>query len=171
MQVRYDATADRVLWQVRTINGDLFAVWLTRRMLLGLWAPLQRLITHAGVAGASPHAVVLPEAREMLAQAARERPLAGASFAQPFDPTPLSLPLGPEPLLPTAIDLGPGARGQGIHLRAREPSGRQFTLQLTDDLAIALLRLLEQALTDADWGIATAPVQVPEAPQRPTLLN
>ena len=49
MQVRYEPTADRVLWQVRTAGGELFAVWLTRRMLRQLWPHLQRLVTDASV--------------------------------------------------------------------------------------------------------------------------
>ena len=49
MQVRYEPTADRVLWQVRTAGGELFAVWLTRRMLRQLWPHLQRLVTQASV--------------------------------------------------------------------------------------------------------------------------
>ena len=50
MQVRYDTNADRVLWQLRTFGGELFAVWLTRRMLQRLWQPFQNMVTQAGIA-------------------------------------------------------------------------------------------------------------------------
>ena len=56
MQVRYQPGADRVLWQVRTSGGELFAVWLTRRMLRLLWPPLQQMVTRAGVARLLPNA-------------------------------------------------------------------------------------------------------------------
>jgi len=75
MQVRYQPAADRILWQVRTLTGELFAVWLTRRMVKQLWPPLSKLVTSAGVAQVAPHATVLPEAREMMAQVARTRPV------------------------------------------------------------------------------------------------
>ena len=180
MQVRYQPAADRVLWQVRTQTGELFAVWLTRRMLKQLWPPLAQLVTRAGVAQMAPNATVLPEAQAMMAEVARARPLANANFTTPFDPKPAAQPLGPEPLLPTAVDLGPGANGKGLRISAREPGGRHMSLQLSDDLATALLRLLEQALLEADWSLggaapaAPAPAEPPGPalpPAPPSLLN
>ena len=182
MQVRYQPAADRVLWQVRTHTGEVFAVWLTRRMLRQLWPPLSKLVTTAAVAQVAPHATVLPEAQAMMAQVARSRPLANANFSTPFDPKPVAQPLGPEPLLPTAIDLGPGDGGKGLRITVREPGGRHMALALSDDLATALMRLLEQALAEADWGLgapaapaaAAAPGSEPPGPATPappTLLN
>jgi hypothetical protein len=153
MQVRYEPTADRVLWQLRTATGELFAVWLTRRMLRQLWPHLDRLVTQASVLRLAPHATVLPEARDMLAQAARSRHLPNTDFATPFDAKATALPLGALPLLPVAIDLGPGPDGRGLALAAREPDGRNIRLALSDDLATGLVRLLEQALRQTDWGI------------------
>ncbi len=167
MQVRYDPAADRVLWQVRTASGELYALWLTRRMLRKLWPPLHRLVTQAGISQVAPHAVVLPEAQAMMAQAARERPLPQADFSKPFDATPAAMPQGPEPLLPTEIDLGPGPTGAGLALAAREPGGRRLALQLTADLATGLQRLLEQALVDADWGFGPAAALAAEASDTP----
>lgn len=157
MQVRYDANADRILWQVRTRSGELFASWLTRRMLLRLWAPFTKLVTSSDIATqVTPTATVMPEAREMLAQVARERPLPSADFKTPFNPQPVAQPLGTEPLLPSTIDLGPGAGGRGLMIRLREANGRSFELKLNDDLATALMRLLEKALLAADWGLSIA---------------
>lgn len=167
MQVRYDMAADRLLWQVRAASGELFAVWLTRRMLRNLWPLLVQLVTQAGMARVAPGAVVLPEARAMLAQAVRERPLPNTDFATPFNPTPAALPLGPEPLLPTEIDIGPGPDGNGLALAAREPGGRRLGLQLTADLATGLQRLLEQALLEADWGIVTTSAEAGAAGDEP----
>lgn len=173
MQVRYQPGADRVLWQVRTSGAELFAVWLTRRMLRQLWPPLSNLVTRAGVARVVPNATpatVLPEAQAMLAQAARDRPLANARFNQPFDTQSVTQPLGAEPLLPEAIDLAPGANGVGLQLQLREAGGRRIALTLDDDLSTGLLRLLQQALLDADWGVLPAPAAA-SAPAVPTVLN
>ena len=167
MQVKYDATADRLLWQVRTRTGDIYAVWLTRRMVARLWPPFQHLVTSGAVAQVTPRdATVMPEAREMLAQAARARPLPSADFKTRFDPTPVSQPLGPEPLLPTAIDMAPGNGGKGLAIKLREPNGRSVELRLGDDLSTALLRLIEKAVVTADWGLQVGP-DVPMAEQPP----
>ena len=171
MQVRYDPAADRVLWQVRTAGGELYALWLTRRMLRKLWQPLSRLVLQAGISQVAPHAVVLPEAQAMMAQAARNRPLPQADFSKPFDATPAAMPQGPEPLLPTEIDLGPGPTGAGLALAAREPGGRRLALQLTADLATGLQRLLEQALQDADWGFGPVPAKPADAADLADLID
>ncbi|MDH4391242.1 MAG: hypothetical protein QE285_07440 [Aquabacterium sp.] len=171
MQLRYQPPADRLLWQLRTTGGDLYAVWLTRRMVRLLWPPLNKLVTHAGILQTMPHASVLPEAQAMLAQAVRDRPLPGASFAEPFDSRPTAQPLGAEPLLPEAIDLGPGDKGQGLKLQLREESGRRLAMQLSADLATALLRLMEQALAAADWGLVIAPATPDGAAPSPSALN
>ncbi len=149
--------ADRLLVQVRTRAGELYAVWLTRRMALRLWPPFQQVITRIGVQRTAPDATVLPEARDMMAQAARERPLPAADFATKFDPSPAAQPLGPEPLLPASIDMAPGANGVGLLLKIREHRGRSLELRLGDDLATALLRLMEKSLAAAEWGIVAAP--------------
>ena len=172
MQVRYQPAADRVLWQLRTTAGELFSVWLTRRMLRLVWPPLHKLVTQAGVAQVVPHATVLPEAQAMMAQAARDRPLPTARFNEPFDAKAVAQPLGTEPLLPEAIDLGPGADGKGLQLQLREAGNRRMTLKLNDDLATALMRLLEQALKEADWGFNLGEAQ-PQASEAapPIVLN
>ena len=164
MQVRYEPAADRLLWQVRTAGGELFALWLTRRMLRQLWPHLQRLVTQASVLRLAPNATVLSEARDMLVQAARSRNLPNTDFATPFDAKATALPLGALPLLPVAIDLGPGADGKGMVLAAREADGRNIRLALSDDLATGLMRLLEQALVAADWGILSPNAEADAAP-------
>lgn len=173
MQVRYDPAADRILWQVRTQAGEMFSAWLTRRMLGQIWRPFQNLVGQSSLAHTPTAASLVPEAREMLAQTARARPLPGADFKAPFNPEATALPLGPEPLLPIAADMGPRADGPGMALRLRDNQGRSLAVQLTGDMCTALSRLLEKALADADWGLAVAaPVAVAtQGAQPPRLLN
>ncbi|MDT7835520.1 hypothetical protein [Aquabacterium sp. OR-4] len=176
MQVRYDPNADRIIWQVRTRGGELFSVWLTRRMVIRLWPPFSQLVTTASIATqVAPTTTVLPEAREMLAQAARERPLPSADFKTPFNPEPAAEPLGAEPLLPNTVDLGHGDGGKGLAIRVREANGRSLELRLNDDLATALMRLIDKALLASEWGLVTAPAEaaaaVPPARPTPSSLN
>jgi hypothetical protein len=171
MQMRFDPAADRLLWQLRTFGGELFAIWLTRRLLRHLWPPMQELVTRAGIAQLMPHATVVPEARDMLAQAARERPLQTAKFDQPFAQAAAALPLGPEPLLPAGFKLSAGPQNVGLTLEMQEASGRNLKLQLSDDLSTALTRLIEQALTEADWNLVPASTPAAAEPGRPNTLN
>jgi hypothetical protein len=174
MQMRFDPAADRLLWQLRTFGGEMFGVWLTRRLLRHLWPPMQDLVTQSGIAQLMPHATVLPEARAMLAQAARERPLPTAQFDQPFTQLATARPLGTEPLLPGGFKLSAGPKNSGLTLEMQEDGGRSLKLQLSDDLSAALVRLIEQALAEADWNLA--PAHAPDAPDaaesgRPSRLS
>jgi hypothetical protein len=153
LQVRYDPLADRLLIQVRMRDDELIATWLTRRMAARLRAPLRDAVTRLGLARAHPDAIAVPEARAMIEQAVRDRPLPSADFRQPFETRDASYPLGPEPLLPAHIDIRPGPTGTLV-LTLREERGRRLELQLADDLATALLRLTEQALAVADWDLS-----------------
>ena len=183
MQVRYQSAEDRLLWQLRTQGGELFALWLTRRLLQQLMPPLNALVTQTAVARVAPQANVMHEAREMMAQVARARPLPGTDFSTPFNPQAVAQPRGPQPLLPTEVDLGPRADGRGLRFAAREPGGRSLNLQLSADLATALMRLIDQALAEADWGLSAAAAShsaradaqdagdPPVLPAKPGLLN
>ena len=173
MQVRYDPAADRILWQVRTGAGEMLAAWLTRRMVSQIWRPFQKLVGQSGLPHAAAAASLVPEAHEMLAQTARARPLPSANFQAPFNPQATAQPLGPEPMLPITADLGPRTDGPGLAMRLRDEQGRSLAVQLTGDMCVALSRLLEKALVDADWGLAAtaSPAPAPAGPQAPRLLN
>ncbi|MDP2004830.1 MAG: hypothetical protein Q8K45_04075 [Rubrivivax sp.] len=166
IQVRYAATADRLLLQLRTTQAEVYAVWLTRRMVQRLYPPFRQAVTQASVARATPQALPVPEARQMLEQAALQRPLQGADFAQPFADADAIHPLGPEPLLPDTADLRPGADGQ-LTLAVRETRGRRIELTLNADLATALLRLLDHALVAAEWGVPGTYAADETAPAEP----
>lgn len=177
MNVRYDARADRVLWQVTGRGNELFQVWLTRRLTRQLWGPLRETTTRSDIATqVSTPAAVLPQARPMLAAAAGQRALPGADFGKPFKPPEQpTRPLGDEPLLPATVELGVGAGGRGLRLSMREDAGRSLNLNLGADLTTALMRLLVQALREADWGLDLDPEAAhgaaPDARAEPRLLN
>lgn len=155
MQVRYDPVEDRLLLQIRTRAGELFSIWLTRRMVARLWAPFLEIVSSLQVARAAPHATVSPEAREMLSQSARERPLPGTDFRTPFQTRAVAEPLGSTPLLPEAVNLA-RSEGGALLLRLREPQGRHLEMRLGDELATGLLRLFEKGLASADWNLGPA---------------
>ena len=171
MQVAYDAHADRLLLRVRTTAAEVYAVWLTRRLLAQVLPALRRTLASSGVAAVAPQALPVPEARQMLEEAVLQRPLPGADFEQPFADGDVRQPLGPEPLLPVRADLAPRAGGM-LTLAVSDQPGQRIELNLPHDTATALLRLLDTALQQAQWNLG--PAEVPAAqpqPQPPRLLN
>ena len=158
IQLRYEATADRLLLQVRSTQAEIYAAWLTRRLVSRLLPPFRQAVMASGLQSVAPHALPVPEARQMLEQAALQRPLPGTQFNQPFQADEQCRhPLGTEPLLADGGELrqGPGAE---LHLVLQETRGRHIDLGLTPELATAMLRLLEQALEAADWGLPSRAV-------------
>ncbi len=172
IQVKYDPSADRILLQVRTQPPELYQVWLTRRMALRFWPHFQPMVASLALPSVSPGSVVSPEARQMLSQAARDKPLPHADFKTQFQADGAATPLGPEPVLATEISLKPTPTG-GVMLQWREAGGRSLTLQVTEELSLALLRLLESALVASQWGVVNTPAAGQQTPGEspPALLN
>lgn len=154
IQITYDPAADRLLWQVRTTEAQVYALWLTRRLALRLWPHLRTRIAQQATP-LSAGAMVMPQAREMLEQAARSAPLPNADFKAPFQSEGVQRPLGTEPMLVSEVNLGQGPKG-GVVLQWRDAQGRHLTLQLEQELSLAVMRLMEAALQRADWGVMPA---------------
>jgi len=170
IQIKYDALADRLLMQVRTRAGEVFAIWLTRRMVQRLLPPFLQIGTRLSLAKAHPDSVLLPEARAMLEDAVRSRPLPNADFTQHFSTDSTRQPMGPEPLLAAEVELQADAQ-RGLRMQVREAQGRHVTLQFNEELHAALSRLFEQALAAADWGLAPLATPTSSNSAAPPLLN
>jgi hypothetical protein len=166
IQVKYDPLADRLLLQIRTRDELLFLIWLTRRMVIRLWPHFRGMVSGLAVTRSAPSAMAVPEARDMLADAARERALRSADFKTEFDTSGAKQPLGPEPVLPAAIDLRP-AKGQAVVLVIRDADGRSLELAFGEDLAHGLSRLVESALVASEWGLVAAAVETQAEPGKP----
>jgi hypothetical protein len=171
IQLRYEPVADRLLLSVRTRAGELYTAWLTRRMVARLGAPLRQAVARLVLPRTAAAAVALPEAQQMLEQVARERPLKDTDFEQPFAGSEgASHPLGPEPLLPGEIDVQAPPAG-GLVIALRELRGRRLDLTLSNDLATALLRLLDRAVEQAEWALPGPATPAEPATPGPQHLN
>ena len=179
MQLRYEPVADRLLLSVRTRSAEMYTAWLTRRMVARLETPLRQAVSRLALPPSAAAAVALapmPETQQMLEQVAAQRPLKDADFSQAFAGSEgVTHPLGPEPLLPGEIDLT-APPGGGIVLELREPRGRRLEIKLGNDLATALMRLLDQTLQAAQWSLAQRQPTLPadgdadaDAPAAPTV--
>lgn len=187
LSVTYLAEQDRILMRVNTAAAEEMRLWLTRRLMLGLWPLLSKLLTK--------HLLKLEAAgtsldtaddglRKMLTDFRKDEFLRQADFETPYQDNPPQLPLGEEPLLITDVDASPLPSGQ-LRLSFNErPLGdgkpRSFRMEMEPKLMQGLMHLLEQALASSQWGEPFgAPVAVDDgssadedrASRRPRYLN
>ncbi len=163
LSVTYLPEQDRILVRVNTTASEEMRLWLTRRLMLGLWPLLSRLLTEhlLKLEAAGTVLDTADEAlRKMLADFRREEFLQHADFDTPYQDN-QALPLGEEPLLVTDVDAAPLPGGQ-LRLNFNErPSDagtpRSFEMQMEPRLMQGLMHLLEQALVQSHWREAFAP--------------
>ena len=174
LSVAYQADQDRLLLRVRTRDEQLFELWLTRRLMLRLWRPLQDTANAAALGAASKGSTILPEARDMLSQTLREQAQENADFSSPFDESAAARPLGEQPLLVAAVDLTRQGNGH-VEVSLRDAASRHLSLNLSPELLSNLLSLVERALHQSEWGlVATAEASTSatvQAPPAPRVLN
>ena len=185
LSVSYQAEQDRLLLRVSSTNGQEMRLWLTRRLMLGLWPLISRLQTEQLLkleAAGSALDDADEELRRMLAEFRKEEFLQRADFDTPYQDQ-ATLPLGTEPLLVTDVDATPLPGGRtrlSLNERASVSGGekpRGFQLELDAKLMQGLLHLLERALTHAQWRepFATPAAVIEgepgEAGDRPRYLN
>ena len=197
LSVTYLPEQDRILARVNTTAGEEIRLWLTRRLLVGLWPLLSRVMTshmlRLEAAGTS-----LDEAdagmKKMLVDFRKEEFLQHADFDTPYQDQKQVLPLGKEPLTVTDVDAAPLPNGRlrlsfnenippGQAAAASEPPAqpRRFQMEMEPRLMQGLLHLLEQALAQSRWrerfeqaASATDDPALPDGssqPARPRSLN
>jgi len=158
LSVTYLAEQDRILVRVNTTAAEEMRLWLTRRLMLGLWPLLSRLLaTHLlrlETAGASLEAAD-EDLKRMLADFRKDEFLRQADFETPYQASQPQLPLGEEPLLITDVDASPLPNGQlRLSFNERRPADaqpRSFRMEMEPKLMQGLMHLLEQALARSQW--------------------
>jgi len=188
LSVNYQAEQDRILLRVNSTSGEEMRLWLTRRLMVGLWPLLTRMHTEQllkqEAAGTAIDAAD-EDVKKMVAEFRKEEFLQKADFETPYQSKP-TLPLGKEPLLITDVDASPLAGGRlriAFNERAAVQGGekpRGFQLELDPKLMQGLMHLLEQALARSQWREAFTPAKAPAEPEaggetggepRPRYLN
>lgn len=186
MSVTYLPEQDRILMRINTVEGEEMRMWLTRRLMVGLWPLLTKLLTEhllklesagASLSGANP------ELKKMLADFRKEEFLQHADFDTPYKEGQPRLPLGEEPLLVTDVDATPLASGPlRLNFNERPAHGdtkpRSFQMEMQPKLMQGLMHLLDQALLQSQWRESFVPATPPEPsengdadPSRPRYLN
>jgi hypothetical protein len=159
LSVNYLAEQDRIFVRIKSSSSEEVRLWLTRRLMLGLWPLLTKLLTahllKLEAAGRSLDSVD-ESLRKMLADFRKEEFLRQADFDTPYDERAGRTPLGAEPLLITDVDATPLPDGRlRLAFNERMPNleePRSFQVDLQPDLMQGLMHLLEQALARAQWS-------------------
>lgn len=154
LSVTYLPEQDRILVRINTTAGEEMRLWLTRRLMLGLWPLLSKAMTERllrlEAAGSSLDAAD-DQLKQMLTDFRKQEFLQHADFATPYRKTETApeLPLGEEPLLVTDVDATPLPNGR-LRLCFNESA-----------------RLRDSPLTAA----ATPVLEAPKSPEAATLLQ
>ena len=188
MSVTYLAEQDRILVRVNTSTAEEMRLWLTRRLMLGLWPLLSKLLTKhllkLEAAGTSLETAD-EDLKKMLADFRKEEFLKNADFDTPYQEKQAVLPLGEEPLLVTDVDASPLPNGRlRLSFNERPPDTekpRSFQMEMEPKLMQGLMHLLEQALGRSQWreSFGAGPVAVEDGsmadddtmPRKPRYLN
>ena len=182
LSVTYLPEEDRILARINTTAGEEMRLWLTRRLMLGLWPLLSKLMTghllRLEGAGTSLESAG-DELKTMLADFRKQEFLQAADFNTPYKEDQATLPLGKEPLLVTDVDASPLPNGrlrlsfnENRPAKAEEPDDRaaeprRFQMEMEPRLMQGLLHLLEQALAQSGWRDPFEPAPSTEDPTHP----
>jgi hypothetical protein len=187
LSVNYLAEQDRILVRINTAASEEMRLWLTRRLMLGLWPLLSKLLTKhllkMEAAGTSLDTAD-EDLKKMLADFRKQEFLQHADFDTPYEANQAQLPLGDEPLLITDVDASPLPNGRlRLGFNERPPNAdkpRSFKMEMDPKLMQGLMHLLEQALARSQWrepfGAPTAvdestAGEESEKPRKPRYLN
>jgi hypothetical protein len=188
LSVTYLAEQDRILVRINTASAEEMRLWLTRRLMLGLWPLLSKLLTKhllkLEAAGTSLDTAD-EDLKKMLADFRKEEFLRHADFETPYKEDQVVLPLGDEPLLVTDVDASPLPNGRlRLSFNEKPPEAekpRSFQMEMEPKLMQGLMHLLEQALARSQWREPFGPpVAVEESaagdedatsPRKPRYLN
>ena len=171
LSVTYLPEEDRILARINTTAGEEMRLWLTRRLMVGLWPLLSKVMTghllRLEAAGTSLE-TASDELKTMLADFRKQEFLQHADFDTPYKEEQAVLPLGEEPLLVTDVDASPLPNGRlRLSFNERPPNTekpRNFHMEMEPKLMQGLMHLLEQALVSSQWREAFgAPIAVEDA--------
>ena len=168
LSVRYAREEDRILVLVNSIDGDELTLWLTRRLALGFWPLLNKVVADHAVPVENLARFPLADDldKQMIVEFQRTETLEKSDFSTPYKSASGKPVLGPQPLLVTEVRLKrlangflqieflekvPGRDGAaGGHDAAAEPRGSHLTLDA--QLIHGFVHLLALALATSQWG-------------------
>jgi hypothetical protein len=154
LSVSHEEVQDRLLVRLNTHSAHEYRFWLTRRMTLRLIPALDQSLIR--LEAAQPGVAATDRsAQHLLADIKREAFLQSADFATPYAGSAQHLPLGPDPLLVTDVQLTVQVQGN-LEVIFQQKNGDDLQschLKLHAQLVHGLIHLLRETLGKAEWDI------------------
>jgi hypothetical protein len=145
MQVRFDASQDRLAFRVNTQDGSQFRFWLTRRLLKRWARPLMETLHKAETTQTGL------ESQQAMASFRQDSVRERGDFSTPFEEQAADLPLGDDGMLVTEIRIQEQANAT-YNISMADQQGRSATFNFPPDMLHSLFALLSQTISEADWG-------------------
>lgn len=148
INVSYDSLQDRLLLRFSTDQQVEYRMWITRRMLKGLWPGLVQLMTNTPMARQQAQ----PEAKRAVVEFQREQALAQTKFGKHYDGETMQPALPGEPILVFGLRMRPSPEG-GHDIEFAPKVGQGVHLRLQDAMVHALAKLLQDSVSVTDWDL------------------
>ena len=148
INVGYDSLQDRLLLRFSTNEQVEYRLWITRRMLKGLWPGLVQLMSNTPMARQQAQ----PEAKRAVVEFQREQALAQTKFGKQYDGETMQPAQPGEPMLVFGLRMRPNPEsGHDIEFTPKQGPGVHIRLQ--DAMVHALAKLLQDTVKTTDWDL------------------
>ena len=148
MTIEYRPEHDRLLFRVTTQSHNEYRVWLTRRLVRGLWAPVIK--TFKTQPDIQEH--VAEDVKQAVMSIKHQEIVQAADFTQKHDPEATPDPSTVEPLLVNAVQCVPG-EGDTVRLTFKSGTGRDVNLNINEKMLHAFCHLIRSAVDKAEWDL------------------
>lgn len=149
MNLAYDRQQDRLLMRLSTSDDTEYRMWLTRRMVAGMWPGIVQLVQSTTVA----RQAVDPGTKRAVVEFQREHALRETQFGAPYEAAKLTPAIPGEPILVWGIQMRPAPDGNGHDINFLPKEGAGVHIRLQDQMLHAWIKLLQDVMTAADWGL------------------
>jgi hypothetical protein len=148
VNVGYDSLQDRILLRFSTNEQVEYRLWITRRLLKGLWPGLLQLLGNTPMARQQQ----APEAKQAVMAFQREQALSQTKFGKQYEGEQMAAASPGEPMLVFGLRMRPNPEGgHDIEFLPRQGAGVHIRLQ--DAMVHALAKLLQDAIKATDWDL------------------
>ena len=147
MNVAYDRQQDRLLLRLSTDEGTEYRMWLTRRMLIGMWPGVIQLVHSTPMARQQAD----PETKKAVVEFQREKALREATFGAPYEGDKLQPAIPGEPFLVWGVQMRP-VDGGGHDINFLPKEGQGVHVRLQDSMLHAFVKLLQDVARAAEWS-------------------
>ncbi|VAX05977.1 hypothetical protein MNBD_GAMMA26-650 [hydrothermal vent metagenome] len=159
LNVRFDAFEDRLVLSISTDDGNEVRIFLTRRYTKLLLAVLEKLSDQGNCSPTQSNA-----AKGAIKAFKRDEALSKADFATNYQQAGKQQPLGETPLLVSKIKYTIHQSGGSV-ISMSTPEGSNINLNLTQELAFSLIKLINTGVTNAEWMLGKTSIEEIQAKQ------